>query len=215
MTNSLPVAEMDPNCLVEELAGRHAFFVEIQSAPTACVFSRMCGTVVYDDLSKKLRLNEVFVPEISTSLLEGKTGDADTAAAVERLWSVLKDDKSKQALVATLEEQGTKRVQFAHIADSVLQKLTTSMVVNAKTYTSDFLHSNSLTVRSRTIGMGNTRTWRGHPDGLAKWSPLNALSCDSDDDDGVESGVESSGKRYVKLSSSCRRHFTTRLWAMQ
>ena len=98
---------------------------------------------------------------MTKDMLTGTVTDTCTctnqAAAVQRLVNVLSDDNAG-ILAARLEEEISERNQFIHIAELLLQQLTPTLLVNAKTYSKDVLHDLDMNVQSEVMGIGSGLT---------------------------------------------------------
>ena len=123
-------------------------------APTAALFSHMPGSLVYDKCPGKASLSEVF--DISEDVLTGSDTDRNKTAAVGRLVKLLSDPHNASVLATTLVEQVTERMQFLHIANSLLKVLTPVMTVNANLIARKYLSKTPLQSKKNTWGSVTT-----------------------------------------------------------
>ena len=151
----------------------------------------MPGCIVYDTVQGRVPFCELM--DISLDALTGTGSNKDRCAALRRLVGALENDDNMSALVTSLSEAPTERMQFLALTKYFLDGLTPSVVLNALNYSAKTMREAGAHIATGYLGMGSSLTWHGAPDGRADWAPLQSISCIHDDSDS-DSEASSGGK---------------------
>ena len=190
-SSHVQMEQQEAQDIMDELRHIYMYVVKVKSAPCAGKFSSMPGCIVYDTVQGRVPLGAVM--DISHDTLTGKGNNRDRSIALRRLIRALNNDDNVSALVTSLSEALTERMQFLALAKYFLDGLTPSVVLNALSYSAKTMREAGAHIATGYLGMGSSITWHGTPDGRADWAPLQSVSHIHDDSDS-DSEASSGGK---------------------
>ena len=152
---------------MKHLRDTYFYVTVVQSCPTACEFSRIAASMVYQPSPTEVSALDLF--ETSQAMLEGREADLDVRAPIQRLQETLTVDALIPGLVTSIMEEPTERLLFLTVADTILRRLTPVFEVKKPSYSMTSLVDRYINpaISPRFMGIGSLRTWRGHPDGRA------------------------------------------------
>ena len=124
------------------------------SAPAAGMFSRILGSIVYENPPMQVPVTDLFDLQLDILTGEQPCCQRQLLTLRKQLISVLNDTEMASSLVTLLLEEPPERLQFIAIVNSFLQRLVSTLQVNAKTYSLDTLSKQDVYLQSGYLGMG-------------------------------------------------------------
>ena len=181
--------------IMANLRSIYFYSMVLQSAPSAGEFSCISGSFVYEPSPVKVSALDLF--DISKTILQGKEGNADVHAAVRCLKDTLATDAAIPGLVTSLLEEPRERLQFLHVADTVLRNITPVFEVNRWQYSEKSLaeHQVNPKIAPKFMGMGSAKTWHGTPDGRADFAPESIVRRRNRSEESESESEQSAGGR--------------------
>ena len=161
-THQVVSQRMDVDSVMKELEEIHFYSVEVRSVSTRAEFSQLKGTFLYKT-PPMMKVSAANIYGVLHDILRGQGKTEAVRAAVKRLKQVAEDEDIIPELVTALSEATTERMQFLHLAEMLLSRLTSSKFeVDRRTYSDVTLQKFGATrLRSRYMGMGDVWTWHG------------------------------------------------------
>ena len=179
--------------ILSTLTSTYAAVSVVRSAPAAGVFSRIQGSIVYENTPMHVPVLDLFDLQEDVLTDERPCGQHQLLTLRRQLISVLNDADMTSSLVTLLSEEPTERLQFLAIVNSFLQRLVSTVQVNARTYSLTTLSQQGVSLQRGYLGMGTSLTWHGSPDARTNWVPVtqcrrHKFESDSSSDSECSSG---------------------------
>jgi len=175
--------------LLEEVKKYELRFCSICSAPSASTFTALQKSVTYYPYLAKSSVLSFF--DVSTETLTKCTNEV-IGAAVSRLKAVLNDSDLLGSLVEGIQTSESEKEQFVYVSSILLLRLTGMFTLNSKEYSARLFSELKVQPLTREpMGMGETTTWHGDPDGYCDLLPVKDITAKEDDQD---SDASSGGK---------------------
>ena len=117
---------------------------------------------------------------------------------MSRLKPILNDSDLPGSIVELIQISENEKEQFAYISTVLLRHLTGMFSLNSKEYSTNLF--SKLKVQSPTLeamGMGETTTWHGAPDGCCDLLPVIDATSKENNQDDQDSDASSGGKTTI------------------
>ena len=156
--------------LLKEVKKYQLQVCSICSAPSAATFTTLRKTITYHPYLAKSSVFSLF--DVSEETLT-KSENGVIGAAVSRLKAILNDSDLPGSIVEIIQISENEKEQFAYISSVLLCRLTGMFSLNSQEYSTNLF--SKLKVQSlirEPMGMGETTTWHGAPDGCCDLLPV-------------------------------------------